>query len=174
LRDIDRDEKAARLYDEHADRVYRFCYRLSGNRTEAEDLAAETFFAALDAQFRGEADELTFLYRIALNKWRMHCRRQSVRRRFESLIGRHAGSAPELRVALDEAIDGLPRNLRIAFILVKVEGFTNAEAAALLECPMGTVQSRVFKACEALRLSLSDAPQEQNPAALMPAEESCK
>lgn len=174
MRDIDRDTRAARLYDEHADRVYRFCYRLSGNRTEAEDLAAETFFGALDAGFRGDSDELTFLYRVALNKWRMHCRRQSVRRRFASFVGAATRPQPELRAALDEAIDGLPVHLRVAFILVKVEEFTHAEAAKLLGCPVGTVQSRVFKACEILRSTLSDAPQEQPPVALKPVEENCK
>ncbi len=106
--DIHGQDRVGRLYDAYADRVYRFCYRLSGNWTEAEDLAAETFFAALDAPFRGEAEELTFLYRIALNKWRMHCRRQSVRRRFESLIGVGRRQEPGLRVVLDEAIEGLP------------------------------------------------------------------
>lgn len=174
MRDNDPDGMAARLYDEHADRVYRFCFRLSGDRTEAEDLAADTFFSALESRFRGEAGELTFLYRIALNKWRMHCRRQSIRRRLGSLIVSSQVREPELRLTLDEAIDRLPVKLRESFILVKVEGFTHLEAAAMLGSPAGTVQSRVFKACESLRETLAEAPDGQGPAALKPAEENGK
>lgn len=174
MKDNDGKGTAARLYDDHADRVYRFCYRLSGNATVAEDLAAETFFSVLDARFRGEAEEMTFLYKVALNKWRMHCRRQFIRRRLESLGHQRPGPEPDLRVTLDAAIDGLPGNLRVAFILVKVEGFTSKEAAELLECPTGTVQSRVFKACERLRAALSEAPLQQSPAVFTPAEENGK
>lgn len=150
---VDKDRVEA-IFREHRDIVFRFAYRLSNDLSLSEDLAADAFSTLLDGKFRGEASVQTYLYRVVLNKWKMHLRSQRLRRIFaETAPG---SSDPTLTLELDRAIDGLPANLKSAFILVKVEGFTNAEAGEILNCPTGTVQTRVFRACERLRITLSD------------------
>ena len=60
------------FFRQYGDRIYRFCYRLSGSASDAEDLTQEVFLAAFQGagRFEGRASVQTWLYRIALNCWR--------------------------------------------------------------------------------------------------------
>ncbi len=151
------------LYAEHGARIYRFCYRLCGDRTDAEDLTQDVFVAAWQSlpRFAGRAAEQTWLYRIALYRWN---RLRTSRPPNTVVLLEDAGSVPGtplLRILLDEAIEDLPPDLHEAFLLVKAEQLSYREAAAILEVPIGTVQSRVFAAVHRLRILLS----EENPLA---------
>jgi RNA polymerase sigma-70 factor (ECF subfamily) len=157
------------LYGEYADRIYRFSLRLTGGRAaDAEDLAQEVFVAAYQGldRFEGRAAVLTWLYRIAVFRWR----RMRDRRGPEPL-SLDAGNAPEpastrddparaglARLSLEAALATLPDALREAFLLVKAEGLKYREAADVLGVPQGTVQSRVHDATARLRAVLTDEP----------------
>lgn len=146
------------LYKAHGARIYRFCYRLCGDKTDAEDLTQEVFVSAWQSlpRFAGRATEQTWLYRIALYRWN---RVRTTRPPDTVLLLENNAcvcGSPLLRMVLDEAIDSLPPDVREAFLLVKVEQLSHREAAAILQVPIGTVQSRVFTAVHRLRILLSE------------------
>jgi RNA polymerase sigma-70 factor (ECF subfamily) len=146
------------LYAAHGARIYRFCYRLCGNKTDAEDLTQDVFVAAWQSlpRFAGRATEQTWLYRITLYCWN----RMRTSRPPETVILSEdtccACGSPLIRMMLDEAIDSLIPDVREAFLLVKVEQLSHREAATILQIPVGTVQSRVFTAVHRLRTLLSE------------------
>jgi RNA polymerase sigma-70 factor (ECF subfamily) len=144
-----------RLFAEHGQKVFSFCLRLCGNRSDAEDLAAEVFLDAPNslARFRGESSEETFLYKVALNKHRAQCRAHT---RWVARLGSLLAATPDFPkeadlvydIAFTQALSRLSVKHRQAFLLVKAHGFRYAEAAEMLQVPVGTVQSRVHKACK--------------------------
>ena len=144
------------LYSQHAGRVYRFALRLSGNREDAEDLAAETLaeaFRTLD-KYRGESTHISWLYAIVMNRWKMLRRKRRVPVDPIQAAEEVAGTFQFQDLALGHAIQSLPRNLREAFLLVKSEGFTHAEAAKIVRVPVGTMYFRVHAAIRKLRSDL--------------------
>ena len=149
------------LYQKYGDRIYRFCYRLSGSASDAEDLTQEVFLAAFQGagRFEGRASVQTWLYRIALNCWRQA--RRSPRLDTTTLEdATHSG--PDLEQAVTDAasltcaLAALPPDLREAFLLVKAEGLTHREAAQVLNIPQGTVQWQVHAASRRLRALLTE------------------
>lgn len=146
------------LWAAHGARIYRFCYRLCGDKTDAEDLTQDVFVAAWQSlpRFAGRSTEQTWLYRIALYRWNRV--RQSRRPETVPLsdFDGFSSASTLTKISLDAAIDSLPADLRAPFLLVKAEGLTHKEAAAVLELPTGTVQSRVFAAARRLRELLSE------------------
>jgi RNA polymerase sigma-70 factor, ECF subfamily len=148
--------KLREAYEAHGDAVYTFCVQLVGNRSDAEDIAAETFLHASRALLRFEerSSVRTYLYRIAVNRWR------SFRRACKTTLPLD----PELvagdvgihdRIAVAEALDKLPIKLRESLVLVKGHGFSHREAGQILRVPIGTVQSRVFEAIKQMRHHLA-------------------
>lgn len=152
-----------KLFEEYGDRLFQLCYRLSGNRTDAEDLAQEVLLLVYRRlpQFRGASQLSTWLYRIAQRRW------QRMRRpgrpatvpldeRTTDRAGTPAGADQGWidQWALDAAIQALPEPLRVAVLLVKVEGLTGDEAARVLGIPLGTVRTRVRTALRRLRRAL--------------------
>ncbi len=156
------NKRFAALYDEHADRVFRLCLRLNGGcQAEAEDLAQEALVAAFLSlpRFAGRAKVTTWLHAVTIRTWR----NRNARRRPENLPLEEAdGAQPDpmearlTRLSVEAALATLPEDLREAFVLVKGEGLTHREAAALLGIPQGTVQARVHDAARRLRLILSE------------------
>jgi RNA polymerase sigma-70 factor (ECF subfamily) len=144
------------LYAEHAGRVFRFALRLAGNREDAEDLAAEVLaeaFRTLD-KYRGESTHSSWLFAIVLNKWKMQRRKGKVPVDPIQAAEEVAGTFQFQDLALAQAIQSLPSNLREAFLLVKSEGFTHAEAAKIVRVPIGTMYFRVYAAIRQLRSDL--------------------
>lgn len=147
-----------RKYD---DRIYRFCYRLSGSVPDAEDLTQEVFLAAFRGKdrFEGRSSVQTWLYRIALNCWRHATRSPRVP---TTMMEDAPQPGPGLEqtitdsLALSCALAALPPDLREAFLLVKAEGLKYREAAQVLEIPQGTVQFRVHQASRRLRVLLTE------------------
>ena len=147
------------VYASYGARIYRFCHRLCGNTAYAEDVTQEVFLAAFQGRqgFQGRASLNTWLYKIARN----HClvRLSDSNNRNVSLPDAETDSALSvdpmpstlIRLTLDQAISTLPAALRETFLLVKAEGMTCREAAAVLEIPAGTVKYRVHEATGRLR-----------------------
>jgi RNA polymerase sigma-70 factor (ECF subfamily) len=157
------------LVRRHERRVFGLVFRMLGNRQEAEDVAQEAFLALHrhGHRFRGEARFSTFVYRVAanaaLNRRRSLGRRRS---REEALSHRQdagddlpsaprdpedAASGGEIQQQVQEALLGLPRDLRMAVVLYDIEGQSYGEIAQALRIPEGTVKSRIHRARSALR-----------------------
>ena len=154
------------FYREYGGRIYRFCRRLCGNDTDAEDLTQDVFLAAYQGaeQFEGRSSLSTWLYRIAVYRWRNLRRiRKPVtipldaRQNMLSSDPTHSGLET---ISLNRALTALPENLREAFLLVKGEGLLCREAAEALGIPEGTLKSRVYAATIRLQqlLTLDEEP----------------
>lgn len=151
------------LVRQHADRVYRLAYRLSGNQHDAEDLTQETFIRV----FRSVRDYQpgTFegwLHRITTNLFLDMVRRRA-RIRMEALpddYDRVPGDQPtpeqiyhdsRLGPDLQAALDSLPPEFRAAVVLCDIEGLSYEEIGATLGVKLGTVRSRIHRGRQALR-----------------------
>ncbi len=143
------------LYDRHAARIHRLLARLTGNATHAEDLTQETFVAAYAAlaSWRGEGALEYWLCGIAVRLYRRSLRRAHLLETpllddaYEVFLPDNdpldALTRQEAERLLEQAIRELPEAYREAFVLLRVEGMKQREAAELLELPIGTVQSRL-------------------------------
>jgi RNA polymerase sigma-70 factor (ECF subfamily) len=162
------------LVARHERRIYGLCLRLLGNREDAEDATQEAFLAALRkaSSFRRAAAFSTWLYRIAVNAATDQARRRG-RARLAALDPEDAGLAvapgSELgevvasAVAVQTALTQVPEEFRVAVVLCDLYRVPYADAAQILEVPVGTVKSRVFRGRLALADLLGAAP-DANPA----------
>ena len=155
-------------------RIERLIGRMVRDTDLVQDIAQETFIRAYRAlhQFRGEAQFYTWLYRIAVNtakKALLDMKRNPViyegamrgsddgdeTSRFErELISEETPetvlAAQEIAQAVNAAMEALPEDLRQAVTLREIEGLSYEEIATAMECPIGTVRSRIFRAREAI------------------------
>ncbi|MDQ3463622.1 MAG: RNA polymerase sigma factor SigE [Actinomycetota bacterium] len=159
---------------QHSARVYRLAYRLSGNPQDAEDLTQETFvrvFRSLANYQPGTFEG--WLHRITTNLFLDLVRRRQ-RIRFDALpedTERMPGSAPSpeqvyadtyLDPQIQNALDALPPDFRVAVVLCDIEGLTYEEIAATLGIKLGTVRSRIHRGRVQLREALAHlAPERQ-------------
>lgn len=165
-------EKAA--YDllvlKYQQRIINLVSRFVRNHSDALDVTQEAFIKAYRAlpNFRGDSAFYTWLYRIAVNTAKNHLAVQSRRPRssdydvseIEQIEGNSAlkeQATPENLLLKDElqsvvlkAIEDLPEDLKTAIMLREVEGLSYEEIADVMECPIGTVRSRIFRAREAI------------------------
>ena len=148
-------------------RIFNLARALTGNEAEAEDLAQDAFVRAYRAirKFRGDSSFKTWLYRIATNVIRTHLARKHRWRWVwgpspdggdpavdEVEAGRtDAESDLVTRDAVDRALATLPDELRIAVTLRDVHGLEYREIADMMGVPIGTVESRIFRARRRLR-----------------------
>ncbi|WP_405234636.1 RNA polymerase sigma factor RpoE [Lentisalinibacter salinarum] len=137
---------------------------------EANDVAQEAFLKAYRAlpRFRGDSAFYTWLYRIAVNtakNYLVAAKRRPVEydldlqdpEQYDMQARLKDIDSPErvlmkdeVQQTIDEAIQDLPEDLRTAIILRELEGMTYEEIAETMECPVGTVRSRIFRAREAI------------------------
>jgi RNA polymerase sigma-70 factor (ECF subfamily) len=136
---------------------------------EVEDVTQEAFIKAYRAldKFRGDSAFYTWLYRIASNAAKNHLVAKGRRpgadttiqdaEVFEQAELISESSTPEavvmseeLAQVVTEAMDALPEELRAALTLRELEGLSYDDIAAVLDCPVGTVRSRIFRAREAI------------------------
>jgi RNA polymerase sigma-70 factor (ECF subfamily) len=163
------------LVEKYRRKVIRLLSRMVRNADDLEDIAQETFIKAYRAlpQFRGDAAFYTWLYRIAINTAKNHLvmRGKSMRtvsdqamndedEPDERLMAQDI-STPEtellskqVAIAVNEAVDALPNELRQAITLREIEGMSYEEIAEYMNCPIGTVRSRIFRAREAIASKL--------------------
>lgn len=171
------------LVSKYQRKLNRLLSRLIRDPAEVEDVAQETFVKAYRAlgSFRGESAFYTWLYRIGINTAKNYLVSQG--RRAPTSTGFDADEAegfedayqlrdintPErlmmskqIAKVVDDAMVALPEELRTAIMLRELEGMSYEEIANIMDCPIGTVRSRIFRAREAiaekLRPLLDTAP----------------
>ncbi len=147
--------------------VSRFVYH---SPDDAQDITQEAFIKAYRAlpNFRGESAFYTWIYRIAVNTAKNHLAVQSRRPLkseqdiddVEQIEGDHTlrhSETPERLLLRDEiqetifnSVEALPEDLKVAITLREVEGLSYEDIAIAMDCPIGTVRSRIFRAREAI------------------------
>jgi len=159
-------EAVAEIYDAHRVSVRMFAQRFLYDRAAAEDLVHEVFAALPDLieRFRGDSSLRQFLLSVAINKARHHVRAVARRRAaWQRLALEPVPSPPdpeqrarqsELADQLARALDALPLDQRVAFVLCEVEGRTSREAAAIVDVSEPTIRTRLFYAKRKLRARL--------------------
>ncbi len=153
-------------YDAHARAVMGFARRLVGEESAAQDLTHEVFLTLPSAVrgFEERSSLRTFLLSIAVNHARHHVRAASRRRAVMDELGHlpeNRGTTPEqeaMRVdlarELTRALDALPLEQRVAFVLCEVEELSAREAGEVAGCPEATMRTRLFHAKRKLREEL--------------------
>lgn len=179
VRRVQRGERGA--YDllvlKYQHKVVKLVMRYLGDAADAEDVAQEAFIKAYRAlpQFRGDSAFYTWLYRIAINtaKNALAARNRNpvtydldVQGNDEAaeMIGKlkdpetpeGLALTEEIRNIVNAAISELPEDLRTAIVLRELEGMSYEEIAAAMDCPVGTVRSRIFRAREAIDRKLRE------------------
>jgi RNA polymerase sigma-70 factor (ECF subfamily) len=169
---VQRGDKAAFdvLVLKYQHKVLKLVTRYVRDPVEAEDIAQEAFIKAYRAlpSFRGESAFYTWLYRIAANTAKnvlVSSRRRLVDysldlqdpEDYAAQVLLKDGDTPEgmllteeIRQTVTDAMQQLPDDLREAITLRELEGLSYEEIAVVMECPVGTVRSRIFRAREAI------------------------
>lgn len=171
---ISGDEQAfGALITRHKDRLWAVALRTTGDPEEAADALQDALISAFRRaeQFRGDSAVTTWLHRIVVNASLDRLRRRSVRSSVplpeDDTGGATANATPvgrggipadpiearETQLLIARALADLPQSQREAIVLVDVEGYSVEEAAAILDCPPGTVKSR----CSRGRAKLAEA-----------------
>jgi RNA polymerase sigma-70 factor (ECF subfamily) len=163
------------LVTKYQRKIFRLLSRLIRDQAEVEDVAQEAFIKAYRAlpNFRGDSAFYTWLYRIAINTAKNHLVSQGRRapttteadieeaETFDD--GEHLRDlntpdsmllSKQVGEAVNRAIDQLPEDLRTAIVLREIEGLSYEEIAESMNCPIGTVRSRIFRAREAIAQEL--------------------
>jgi len=156
-------------------RLGRLISRFVRNAAEAEDVTQDAFIKAYRAlpAFRGDSAFYTWLYRIGINTAKNHLVAQGRRaptstpfdaeeaEDFEDAALLHEVATPENELmskqvveVVNASLQELPDDLRTALTLREIEGLSYEEIAAVMNCPIGTVRSRIFRAREAIATNL--------------------
>lgn len=171
------------LVEKYQRKLARLISRMIRDPAEVEDITQDAFIKAYRAlpSFRGESAFYTWLYRIGINTAKNFLvsqgRRAPTSTDFDTEEAETFDSADQLRdintpervllskqigETVNAAMDELPDELRTAIVLREIEGLSYEEIAAIMNCPIGTVRSRIFRAREAvahrLRPLLDTAP----------------
>ena len=151
-------------------KIVKLIMRYVRDPSEALDVAQEAFLKAYRAapSFRGESAFYTWLYRIAINTAKNHLvaisrkpisydldtqdpEQSSILNELRELdTPEGLAQSEEMRNTINRVINGLPEELRTAILLREIEGMSYEEIAQTMECPVGTVRSRIFRAREAI------------------------
>ncbi|QGX41274.1 RNA polymerase sigma factor RpoE [Permianibacter aggregans] len=158
------------LVKKYQHRLMALIGRYVRDRAEVADVAQEAFIKAYRAlpNFRGDSQFYTWLYRIAINTAKNFLAAQGRRlqtidvegmdaEQIADIAGPTDDASPErllltaeLKQTIDQAMADLPEELRTALLLREYEGLSYEEIAEVMECPIGTVRSRIFRAREAV------------------------
>lgn len=164
------------LVKSHYTIVYNIALRMLSNTHDASDLAQEVFIKIFKSikNFEGKSSFKTWIYRITINlcydeyKKKKHISIVSYDEQIENknddygIQTNNEIKTPEkslldseIKGVLNDAINKLPKNLKIVVVLRDIQGFSYEEIAQILKCPQGTVKSRINRAREYLRKELS-------------------
>ena len=173
LRQLAKGNEAAfgAFYERHQGSIYRFAWHMSGNQASAEEITQEVFLRLIEnpRNFDPEKGPLTaYLFGIARNLLRRHMDSdRTVPLEEESMGGDDAEPAvePEILSGLDQqekleclrkSVAALPEPYREALVLCDLEEMSYPDAAAVLQCPPGTVASRLHRARAMLKARLQE------------------
>lgn len=159
------------LVGKYQRKLGRLLSRFIRDPSEVEDVTQEAFIKAYRAlpQFRGDSAFYTWLYRIGINTAKNYLvsqgRRAPTSTEYDAEEAESFEDASQLRdintpeslllskqigQTVNTAIDALPEELRAAIVLREIEGLSYEEIASMMDCPIGTVRSRIFRAREAV------------------------
>jgi len=164
-------EAFGQLVLKYQERVYQSVARLLGNRTDASDVTQETFVQAYEklSSFRGESAFYSWLFRIAWNNAMTWRRKRRPANSLESMrestgvepTDRNPLAAPEHPLEVTErqalvrrALESLTEEYRAVLVLKEMEDLSYEEIAGIVNCPVGTVRSRIHRGREELRQRL--------------------
>ena len=162
------------LVRKYQHRIAKLVSRFVSDRSEVEDVTQEAFIKAYRAigGFRGDSAFYTWLYRIAINTAKNYLVSQGRRPQVSGMeteeaelteagSGLRETNTPERHLLADEiartverAMENLPEDLRTAIVLREIDGLSYEEIATVMDCPIGTVRSRIFRAREAIDTEL--------------------
>lgn len=163
------------LVEKYQRKLSRLLSRMIRDQAEIEDVVQESFIKAYRAlpNFRGDSAFYTWLYRIGINTAKNYLvsagRRPSVSTDIEIEDAENFEDGNELRTmdtpetalmtkqiaqTVNDAVVSLPDELRTAITLREIEGLSYEEIATIMQCPIGTVRSRIFRARETIALKL--------------------
>ncbi|RMH16081.1 MAG: RNA polymerase sigma factor RpoE [Gammaproteobacteria bacterium] len=182
---VDRARKGDRkafdmLVLKYQNRIVQLVSRYISHREDAMDVAQEAFIKAYRAlpSFEGNSAFYTWLYRIAVNtakNWSIAKARRPAKRESELSDSEqhefdvtlkdqdspdHLAMRDELERVIRLSIESLPEELRSAIVLREMEGLSYDEIAQIMDCPVGTVRSRIFRAREGIQKRLEPYLQE--------------
>lgn len=173
--DVDSFEK---LIAKHQQKVYNIAYRMMGNEEDAKDAAQEALIKVYKniGNFRGDSGFSTWIYRIAVNACKDELRKKkhnvvsmdkemetdegSFKHEFadQSLKPDELLEQSELNEIVQSSIQDLPEQNRVAIILRDIQGFSYEDISKVLDCPVGTVKSRINRGRKLLKDILSQNP----------------
>lgn len=169
---IDGDEKAfGKLVGLHKEKVRNLVFLTLGDSEFVDDISQDVFISVYHklAEFRFESKFTTWLYRITVNKCRDYLRKKRVRSIFVPIKDSHNDISVrahseniDLPQLVRRSIEKLPDKLKVPLILRDIDGFSYKEIADQLDCEVGTVKSRIFRARESLRVILEPYYKELN------------
>jgi len=176
---VQRGDKTAfdLLVRKYQHKVVKLVTRYMRDQSDAEDVAQEAFIKAYRAipQFRGDSAFYTWLYRIAINTAKnaivsrdrspidFDLDLQNIEESNSMQLRLADAETPEsllqteeIRDTVNRAIEALPEDLRTAIVLRELEGLSYEDIAQAMDCPVGTVRSRICRAQEAIDKRLSE------------------
>jgi RNA polymerase sigma-70 factor (ECF subfamily) len=163
------------LVDKYQRKLARLLSRMVRDQSEIEDIVQDTFIKAYRAlpNFRGDSAFYTWLYRIGINTAKNYLvsmgRRPTVNTGVEIEDAENFEDGDELRSmetpetsmmtkqiaqTVNDTVESLPEELRTAITLREIEGLSYEEIASIMNCPIGTVRSRIFRARDTISLKL--------------------
>lgn len=151
------------LVKKHREKVRNIVYLTMSNSNLVDDITQEVFITVYHQlkNFRFESQFTTWLYRITVNKCKDHLRKMNVRRIFTPIqedenitVSGTSLEDEDISRIVKDAVSKLPVKLRMPLLLKDIEGFSYQEIAETLQCEMGTVKSRIFRAREKLKTIL--------------------
>lgn len=158
---IDGDESVfAVLVQRHKEKVRNIIYLTMNNSNSVDDIAQDVFLTVYRNlnNFRFESQFTTWLYRVTVNKCKDHLRKIKIRNIFSPINEAESNADDSISTEntdvsgiVQKAIGRLPEKLRVPLLLKDIEGMSYQEIAETVQCEIGTVKSRIFRAREGLR-----------------------
>lgn len=168
---LDGDESSFNvLVQRHKEKVRNIIFITMNSPDDADDIAQEVFITIYKnlKNFRFQSQFSTWLYRITVNKCRDHLRKKKIRKMFLPLndeagkksFESYSVEDTDISRLVRKAISKLPYKLKTPLLLKDIEGMSYQEIAESMNCEIGTVKSRIFRAREGLKKLLEPYEQE--------------
>lgn len=165
------EESFEKLVNLHKEKVRNLVYLTLGDSEFVDDISQDVFISVFHKlkEFRFESKFTTWLYRITVNKCRDYLRKKRVRSIFTPIKDSHHelsirthSETLDIPQLVRKSIHKLPEKLKVPLILRDIDGLSYKEIAENLECEVGTVKSRIFRARESLKIILEPYYKELN------------
>lgn len=165
------DNAFSKLVHRHKDKVRNLVYLTLGDTEFIDDISQDVFINVYHKikEFRFESKFTTWLYRITINKCHDYLRKKKVRSIFVPIKENEnepgikiRSESIDLPALVRKAISKLPDKLKEPLIMRDIDGYSYKEIADQLDCEVGTIKSRIFRARETLKIFLEPYQKEMN------------